>query len=284
MPIDTHCHLTLRFDPGEIAQVLDRALRAGVRGVILVGYCPVHYRKTADILDGFGTGGGTLPALAGTIGIHPHEADSYTPSDIDKLRPELNRPDIVAIGETGLDFFRDYADRNRQEELFRAQARLAADTGFPLVIHSRNAFDRTVAILREVRLPERPGVFHCYGYGPDEVGTLIGMGFFVSFAGNLTYPSTSDLHQASKRVPGDRVLVETDSPFLVPQKAKNRKVKRNEPQFVTETFVRLAELRAWDPIEAESAMIANTLSCFPRLRDIESWSSLSTTQSREASI
>src|SRR3990172_3391933 len=142
MLVDSHCHLTIRFEEHEIPNVLMRAADAGVGGVLLVGYDPPNYRAVAEILTKYGTGGGSIPALAGSIGIHPHEADNYSPADIEFFRDELKRDDIVAIGETGLDFFRDYADRNRQEEMYRAQIRLACETGYPIIIHSRSAFGR----------------------------------------------------------------------------------------------------------------------------------------------
>jgi len=274
MTVDTHCHLTLRFEQHEIARVLDHALTSGVKGIILVGYSPEHYQRTREILDIYGTGGGSIPALAGTIGLHPHEADKFSPDDVDGLRDELRKPDVIAIGETGLDFYRDYADPARQEELFRAQVELSGETGYPLVIHSRSAFERTMAILDELPLADPPGVFHCYGYGPDEVKSVIEKGFFISFAGNLTYPRSEELRQAARKVPEDRILVETDSPFLVPQKAKNRKVRRCEPALVMETFQKLMEIRGWKEDRAGSFVIRNTLACFTGLADIPAWSEL----------
>jgi TatD DNase family protein len=274
MSIDSHCHLTLRFETHEISAVLTRALEAGVRGAILVGYDPLHYEGVKNILDSFGTGGGALPALAGSIGIHPHEADKFTSDDIGYFRDELNRKAIIAIGETGLDFFRDYANHDRQKDLFRAQVKLSSETGYPLIIHSRAAFDDTVSILREFTLPEKPGVFHCYGYGPDELQAVLDMGFYVSFAGNLTYPAAEDLRKACAIIPGDKVLIETDSPFLIPQKAKNRKVRRNEPMYVIETLDVLRDIKRWAVGEASVILIDNTLNCFPGLKTIESWSQL----------
>jgi len=274
MTVDTHCHLTFRFEKHEIASVLDRALNAGVRGLLMVGYSPDHYSRTAEILDIYGTGGGVLPALAGTIGLHPHEADNHSPDDVEAFRPELERPDVVAIGETGIDFYRDYSNRTRQENLFRAQVKLSSETGYPLVIHSRGAFDETMALLDEYPLANPPGVFHCYGYGPDEIDRVVEKGFFVSFAGNLTYPRADKLRQAALKAPPERILVETDSPFLVPQKARNRKVRRCEPALVMETFQRLMELRGWTEDKAVSIVMGNTLACFTGLRDIPSWAQL----------
>lgn len=274
MSVDTHCHLTLRFDTHEISGVLSRAFDAGVRGILLVGYDPGNYKGVLNILQSYGLGGGSLPALAGTIGIHPHEADKYTSGDLKDFADELLKNEIVAIGETGLDFFRDYADRDKQKGLFRAQAGIAAETGYPLIIHSRAAFDETISILKEFKLPEHPGVFHCYGYGPDELDVVLGMGFYVSFAGNLTYTKAAELHKAAGLVPGDRVLIETDSPFLIPQKAKNRKVRRNEPMYVMETMHKLVELKGWVTEETGLKLIKNTVTCFPGLNFIDSWAQL----------
>jgi TatD DNase family protein len=274
MAIDSHCHLTLRFEKHEIAGVLVRAFKAGVNGVLLVGYDPNHYRDVLGILQTFGTGGVTLPALAGTIGIHPHEAGNYAPADVAFFGEELKKPEIVAVGETGLDFFRDYADHGRQEELFRAQVRLASETGSQLVIHSRNAFSRTIAVLDEFDLPSPPGVFHCYGYGRDEVELVQDMGFFVSFAGNLTLKDEEELRQACRMVRPDRFLVETDSPFLVPQKARNRRVRRCEPEHVIETARKAAEVRNIPYEQVERLLVENTLACFPKLKNISSWSRL----------
>lgn len=274
MTVDTHCHLTFRFEKHEIASVLDRALNAGVRGILLVGYSPDHYSRTAEILESYGTGGGGLPALAGTVGIHPHEADNHDPDEIESFRDALDRTDVVAIGETGLDFYRDYSNRTRQEDLFRAQAKLSSETGYPLVIHSRGAFDETMALLDEFQLANPPGVFHCYGYGPDEISRVVEKGFFVSFAGNLTYPRADKLRRAALKAPPERILVETDSPFLVPQKAKNRKVRRCEPALVMETFQRLMEIRGWTEDKASSIIAGNTLACFTGLREIPAWTEL----------
>ena len=283
MAIDSHCHLTLRFERDEVRDVLARATGAGVNGVVLIGYCPMHNRKVCEILDDPGLCGPDLPAKCGTVGVHPHEADKFGPREVEDLRGYLERLDIVAIGETGLDFFRDYADRGNQEALFQAEVQLASESCFPLVVHSRDSFDRTMGILTEFKLPNPPGVFHCFGYGPRELEKVIEMGFFVSFAGNLTYPKSVDLHDARRSVPMNRILVETDSPFQVPQKAKNRKVNRNEPAYVAETIGKVAELRNQDREQVETALISNTLECFPRLKNIRSWADLVSRKSAEVS-
>lgn len=281
MAIDTHCHLTIRFESGEVADVLSRALGNGVRGVLLVGFCPMHYRKVRDILDSMASSASSIPALAGTIGIHPHEADKYGPDDVQAFKQQLDKPDVVAIGETGLDFFRDYADRKKQEQLFRAQVELAGETGLPLILHSRSAFERTAEILSEARLPDPPGVFHCFGYGPKELEKAVEMGFFVSFAGNLTYTRSDDLRRAAAAAPPERILVETDSPFLVPRKAKNKGLRRNEPANVLEVQSELARIRGWERDWTEKRLAENVLECFPRLRSVGGWSELAKTKNGE---
>ncbi|HDS30837.1 MAG TPA: TatD family deoxyribonuclease [Firmicutes bacterium] len=271
MAIDTHCHLTLRFEKHEIAGVLARAFKAGVNGVLLVGYDPKHYQAVSEIIAAFGSGGSTIPAIAATVGIHPHEADNYAPSDVEFFRDEVKKPEVVAIGETGLDFFRDYSDRKSQEELFRAQMKIASETGTQLVIHSRSAFSRTIAILDEFDLPDPPGVFHCYGYGREEVELVQDMGFFISFAGNLTLKNEDELKHVCRVVQQDRILVETDSPFMVPQIARNRRVRRCEPEHVIETARKVAELRNLPYEQMEKILAENTLACFPKLKKINSW-------------
>jgi TatD DNase family protein len=276
MAVDTHCHITLRFERGESAEVLSRARVAGVEGVLLIGYCPMHNGRVRDVLDRFGSGGveSALPALAGTAGVHPHEADKFGDLEVQGLRQHLTKPDIVAIGETGLDFFRDYAVRSHQESLFRAQAGLSSETGMPLVVHSRDAFEATVTILREFKLPDPPGVFHCFGYGPSELETVVEMGFFVSFAGMLTYPQSEALRNACRICPSERIMSETDSPFMVPQDIKRSGVKRNEPAYVMETVNKIASVRGIEVAEAEESIARNTLACFPKLAGILSWSAI----------
>jgi TatD DNase family protein len=284
MAIDSHCHLTLRFERNEVPDVLGRAFLAGVKGVILVGYCPMHNARVREILDTIGNGGSGLPALAGTAGIHPHEADKFGNKEVDGLRGYLEKRDVVAIGETGLDFFREYADHNNQISLFRAQIKLASETGYPLVIHSRNAFKETMAILKEYKLPDPPGVFHCFGYGPSEVADILEMGFYIAFAGMLTYPQSKAIQDACGLVPVDRLLTETDSPYQIPQKAKNRKVGKNEPQYVVEVLSKASELHNMRSEELEPIINLNTINCFPRLRDIPQWANLDTRNTTEASI
>jgi len=192
-----------------------------------------------------------------SLGLHPHEAGAATAADVDELATLLDHPRAVAVGETGLDYFRDYAPHDRQLDLFRAQAGLAAAAGKPLVVHTRSADDETVALLME--LPEDARVvLHCFS-SLRLLGPALERGWYVSFAGNVTYPKATELRTAAARVPADRILAETDSPYLSPQPVRGRP---NEPANVVHTLATLAEARGEDPADLERAIDANATVAF----------------------
>ena len=167
------------------------------------------------------------------LGVHPHEAGD--PGDLDELRELLTHPRVVAVGETGLDYFRDYAPHDAQQRLFDAELALALEVGKPVVIHSRAADDDTRARLLA---HEGPVVLHCFS-SPPLLDAALERGWYVSFAGNVTYKNAYDLRAVARQVPQDRVLAETDSPYLAPQPVRG---KRNEPAHVVHTYDVLAEL------------------------------------------
>jgi TatD DNase family protein len=210
--------------------VLERARAAGVTRVIEVATSVESARSTlarADLENG----------VYACLGVHPHEAAS--PGDLTELLALLAHPKAVAVGETGLDYFRDYAPREAQHRLFEEQLAIASDLDKPVVIHTRAADDDTRA-----RLLEHPGtvVLHCFS-SPPLLEDALEHGWYVSFAGNVTYKNAYDLRDCARRVPADRLLVETDSPYLAPQAVRGR---RNEPAFVTHTYDVLSELRGED--------------------------------------
>jgi len=234
--IDTHAHLGDDAD-----EVLARARSAGVTRVIDVATTVEGGRAAlarADRADG----------VAVCLGVHPHEAAR---SSLDGLRELLDHPKAVAVGETGLDYFRDYAPRDAQQRVFEAQLALAREARKPVVIHTRAADDDT----RE-RLVAHDGVvvLHCFS-SPGLLDAALEHGWYVSFAGNVTYKNAYDLRDAARRVPADRLLAETDSPYLAPQAVRGR---RNEPAFVAHTYAFLSELRGTDvsgQIEANAAAV-----------------------------
>ena len=236
--IDTHAHLG-----DDAPEVLARARAVGVTRVIDVATTIAAARATlarAEQEDG----------VYACLGVHPHEAGE--PGDLDELRELLAHPKSVAVGETGLDYYRDYAPREAQQKLFDAQLALARDTGKPVVIHTRAADDDTRARLLK---HDGPVVLHCFS-SPDLLDAALERGWHISFAGNLTYKNAYDLRAAARRVPADKLLAETDSPYLAPQPMRG---KRNEPAYVAHTYDFLAELHG-EPIRDQ--IVANAEAVF----------------------
>ena len=191
------------------------------------------------------------------IGIHPHQAGHVPEETLAELTELIRHPKAVAVGETGLDFFRDYAPRSSQQELFEAQVRIASDTGKPVVVHSRAADAETVALLE--RLPNGVTVvLHCF----SSVGLLaaaLERGWYVSFAGNVTFPNARELRWAAEQVPDERLLAETDTPYLAPQPVRG---KPNEPAYVVHTLAALAEARGVDADALERTIDENASRAF----------------------
>jgi TatD DNase family protein len=239
--IDTHAHLG-----DDAPEVLHRARAAGVTRVIDVATTVAGARETlarADELDG----------VYACLGVHPHEAGE--PGDLDELRELLAHPRAVAVGETGLDYFRDYAPRAAQQTLFERQLALALELRKPVVIHTRAADDDTRGRLLA---HEGPVVLHCFS-SPPLLEPALEHGWYVSFAGNVTYKNAYDLRAAARRVAPDRLLAETDSPYLAPQDVRGR---RNEPAYVMHTLAVLAEVRGVSSGDLERQIEENATRAF----------------------
>jgi TatD DNase family protein len=242
--IDTHAHL----DAEDAPEQLERARAAGVTRVLAVGTTLFGSRHALELAcehDG----------VFAVLGLHPHEADRVGESDVDELRSLFEHPRAVAVGETGLDFFRDYARHDAQLRLFDAQLDLARELRRPVVIHTRAADDATLE-----RLAGHDGtvVLHCFS-SPPLLEPALERGWFVSFAGNVTYPKAEDLRVAAARVPADRLLAETDAPYLAPQPVRGR---RNEPAHVVHTLAALAEARRANAGDLAAQIDANAAACF----------------------
>jgi TatD DNase family protein len=245
---DTHAHLDALEEPA--GEVLARAREAGVTRVVAVGSGIPSCRASLAVAE-------VEPGVHAALGIHPHQAGEVSDLYLGELRELLAHPKAVAVGETGLDHFRDYAPYDRQLELFRAHAELAAELGKPLVVHSRAADEETAAVLAD--LPAgHPVVLHCFS-SPNLLPAALERRYYVSFAGNVTYPKASDLRTASTQVPTDRLLAETDSPYLAPQPVRGR---RNEPAHVVHTLTTLAEARGAPRDGLERALDANAAAVF----------------------
>ena len=246
--IDTHAHLDACAEPAD--EILRRAREAGVGTVVAVGSGIESCRETLAICE-------REENVYAALGIHPHQAGEAGRPELVELRGLIGHPKVVAVGETGLDYYRDYASRERQRELFRAQAALAAELDKALVVHSRDAADETAAILAEVAGDARV-VLHCFST-PALLAPALAEGYYVSFAGNVTYPKAPELREAAGRVPADRLLAETDSPYLAPQPVRGRP---NEPAFVAHTVAALAAARDEDCDDLERRTDANAGSAF----------------------
>jgi len=243
--IDTHAHLTA-LDNADKA--IERAAEAGVTRILTVGTDVDDCRNALALAD-------RREGVFAILGIHPHEAGTATPDELDELRELLAHPKAVAVGETGLDWYRDYAPRNDQHWLFGAQLELATELGKPVVIHTRAADDETLAELADFA---GTVILHCFS-SPHLLPSALERGWYVSFAGNTTFPKAVDLRLAATQVPAQRILAETDSPYLAPQPVRGRP---NEPANVVHTVAALARARGEEPAELEQQIERNAAECF----------------------
>jgi TatD DNase family protein len=244
--IDTHAHLDAVDEPAE--ELLARARDAGVDRVITIGSGIDSCRAALTIAE-------RAEGVYAALGIHPHQAGSDEADRLDELRGLLAHERAVAVGEIGLDHYRDLAPRDRQRRAFEAQLRLAEELGKPVVIHTREAEDDVAAVLAGFA---GTVVLHCFS-SPRLLSAALDRGYYVSFAGNVTYPKAVELRAAAVAVPAERVLAETDSPYLSPQPLRG---KPNEPANVVHTVAALAEARGEDAEELSARIDANADAAF----------------------
>ncbi len=254
--IDTHCHLTHSRLREQLQQVLDRARKAGVEVMICA---------SADIAES----SASLELAAehvgiyATCGVHPHEAAKAIEqgeSFIDALRPLLAEPRCVALGEIGLDYHYDSSPRQQQRQAFEMQLGLASEISKPIVIHTREAFEDTLAIIASSGIDGRRFIFHSFTEGPAATQRVLEMGAAISFSGIVTFKNASDLQASARLVPGERLLVETDSPYLSPEPV--RKMKTNEPANVAHVLRFLAHLRDQEPATLANQVLQNARRMF----------------------
>jgi len=243
--IDTHVHLEFPDYEGERGAVLERAQAAGVRAMVCVGGEVPRNRLIVELV-------GQHEGLYGALGIHPHWATAHSRGEEAWIVEQCGNKGIVAIGEVGLDYHYDYSPRGRQREVFAEYLGLARAAGKAVIIHTREAFEDTVAVVKEYA-PVR-GVVHCFSYGEREAEAFMGLGLHLSFCGQITFPKCEELREVARRVPLERLLLETDSPFLAPVPHRG---KRNEPAHVAIIAGKHAELRGCSVEEIVEATTRN---------------------------
>jgi TatD DNase family protein len=242
--IDTHCHLDHCDPPDD--ELVERARAAGLSRLATVGTSP----DSVDRALGAARAHDDVFAI---VGLHPHNSEGFGRENLDEIERAAADPKAMAIGETGLDYYRDYAPRADQRRAFEAQLELAARLSLPVAIHTRAAEDDTFAVLREHAEALPAVILHCFS-APDRLDEAVERGYLCSFAGNVTYPKAADLQRAATDVPAELLLVETDSPYLSPQPLRG---KPNEPANVVHTAHHVAGLRGMSYEELERTVEAN---------------------------
>ena len=236
MLIDSHAHLDMKEFDQDRHQVLDRALKAGIKYIITIGIDLSSSLKALQLADEY-------DFLYASVGYHPHNSSDMDKYALRELKKLVSEPKTVAWGEIGLDFYRRHSPPERQIEAFRQQLEEAIDSDLPVIIHDRDAHEELLKILQKVGKGELRGVIHCFSGDYDLAMTFIEMGYYVSIPGTVTYKNALQVQDVASRIPLDRILLETDAPFLAPVPKRG---KRNEPFFVTHTAKKISELRNMD--------------------------------------
>lgn len=252
---DSHAHLNDRRLMADIEAVLSSAADRGVGRIICPGYDMESSRRAVDIARRFDN-------VWATVGVHPHDATSVTDAVLAELRELAGRPRVVAIGEIGLDYYRNISPQPVQQSAFRAQLALAKDLGMPVVIHNRDAGADTMRILED-GLPPAGGVLHCYSEDVDYALRSIAMGLYIGIAGPVTFGKNKELRDVARAIPEDRLLVETDAPYLTPEPYRGR--RRNEPAYVRVVAEKVAEVGGVDLETVARITSENTVRLFKRV-------------------
>jgi TatD DNase family protein len=234
--VDSHCHLDSSDFDADRDEVIARAVEGGIDTMVAIGTGegPPDLEAGIRLADRY-------PVFLATVGVHPHDAAKATEATLDRVDELLNHPKVIAAGEIGLDYHYDFSPREAQKHVFIEQMRIAVRRRKPIVIHTREAWDDTFALLEEHWAPHGlPGIMHCFSGSRKEAFRALGLGFYLSFGGIVTFPKATEVQAAAAEAPLDRILVETDSPYLAPVPKRG---KRNEPLFAGYTAQKLAMLR-----------------------------------------
>jgi len=250
--IDSHCHLNYKGLIEEQGAVIERAHAAGVKGMLNISTREREWDAIIATAE-------ANPDIWASVGIHPHEADEHPDIDTARLVEVAQHRKVIAIGETGLDYYYDHSDRERQQASFRAHIAASRETDLPLIVHTRDAEEDTLSILREeMEQGAYPALIHCFTASGAFADAVLELGLYISISGIVTFKNAKELQETAARLPSERVLIETDSPFLAPVPHRG---KTCEPAFVSNTAQFLAELRG-EPLEE---LISTTTANFFKL-------------------
>ena len=234
--VDSHCHLDSAEFDADRDEVIQRALDSGVDHMVAIGTGsgPPDLEAGVRLAD-------RHAAFYATVGIHPHDAAKAMPETLQRLEQLLAHPKVIALGEIGLDYHYDFSPRDTQKSVFIEQMRIASAARKPIVIHTREAWDDTLELIEKHWVPGGlPGIMHCFSGGPAEARRALELGFHLSFGGIVTFPKAVEVQAAARAAPLDRILIETDAPYLAPVPKRG---KRNEPALIVHSARKLAELR-----------------------------------------
>jgi TatD DNase family protein len=251
--IDTHCHLTFEQLAEDIEAVVARSFAAGVTGWLTVGTDPQHNRKAVELTEKFEN-------MYAAVGIHPHDAKDVTAETLTELKELAQGEKVLALGETGLDFHYNFSSPSDQKRAFAAQLKIAKELNLPVIIHCREAFDETMDILDQYGRGLKGVVFHCFSGSAVQAKVVLDYGFYISFTGVVTFKNADLIRKAAKIVPLDRLMLETDCPYMSP--APMRKQKINEPALMVHTAKHLAELKQMDLSDFANAVTATSKNFF----------------------
>jgi TatD DNase family protein len=250
--IDTHCHLTFEGLSEDVAAVIERSKAAGVVGWITVGTDPQENKKVVELAEKFEN-------LYAAVGIHPHDARIVTTDTLRELRDIAQHNKVVAIGETGLDYHYNLSSHEEQRKVFAEHLKIAAELNLPVIIHCREAFDETVGVLEQFKDVKKV-VFHCFSGSVEQAKIVLDKGYFISFTGVVTFKNAEKTRRAAEVVPLDRLMVETDCPYMSPEPMRKQKV--NEPALMIHAARRLAELKGMDLTGFAEAVTATSKKFF----------------------
>jgi len=251
--IDTHCHLTFEQLADDIEAVLARSVTEGVTGWLTVGTDPQQNRKAIELAWKYRN-------MYAAVGIHPHDAHDVTAETLIELKELAQSEKVVALGETGLDFHYNFSNPSDQKRAFAAQLKIAKELNLPVIIHCREAFDETMEILDQYGRDIRGVVFHCFSGSTVQAKIVLDYGFYISFTGVVTFKNADLIRQAAKIVPLNRLMLETDCPYMSPEPMRKQKI--NEPAFMIHTAKYLAELKQMDLTDFTNAVTDTSKSFF----------------------